>query len=134
MKNILGNEGDSLTITGTQFSSTSSENTVTIGGTACDVTAATPTSITCTVGNGPERAFPVMVNVVGKGLAANTAPDFEYGADIRTVSPTMASLGGKENSDIHEKYLAKLSKGRIIKIRISEKRKKQTRTLPSGSK
>ncbi|XP_052804443.1 fibrocystin-L-like isoform X2 [Mya arenaria] len=89
-----GNEGDSLTITGTKFSTTNSENTVTIGGVDCSVTAATATSITCDLGNGPLETFTVDVNVAGLGKATNTAPGFQYSASIATIDPTTSSLAG----------------------------------------
>ena len=70
---------------------------VTIGGVNCTVTAATTSSITCDVGNGPVGEHIVKVNVAGKGLASHTGGDvmFSYTADISGISPTTGSLGGK---------------------------------------
>ena len=70
---------------------------VTIGGVNCTVTAATTSSITCDVGNGPVGEHKVKVNVGGKGLASHSSGDvmFSYTADISGISPTTGSLGGK---------------------------------------
>ncbi|WAR05669.1 PKHL1-like protein [Mya arenaria] len=93
-----GNEGDSLTITGTKFSTTNSENTVTIGGVDCSVTAATATSITCDLGNGPLETFTVDVNVAGLGKATNTAPGFQYSAS--NVQLTVSGVGFSSASTV----------------------------------
>lgn len=99
--------GNILTISGTLFSTTMEENHVTIGEIPCVVTGSTATSITCTVGVGPVRAFPVIVSVDGKGFASNTADNFTYIGGISSVSPTEAALGG--NSMNMKKTLAKNS-------------------------
>jgi hypothetical protein len=66
--------GMTVIITGTGFSTTASENTVLIGSTgSCTVTTASATSITCIISNAPSGSYSVSVNVVGKGLATNTA-------------------------------------------------------------
>jgi len=65
-----------------------------MGGVDCSVTAATTTSITCDVGNGPIGTYPVIVNVDGKGLSTGSET-FTYTADISSVSPSSGSLGGK---------------------------------------
>jgi len=87
--------GTAITITGTGFSSITSDNTVTMGGVDCSVTAVTTTSITCDVGNGPIGTYPVIVNVDGKGLSTGSET-FTYTADISSVSPSSGSLGGKK--------------------------------------
>ena len=89
--------GTSISISGTGFSSTNDNNMVTIGGVNCTVTAATTSSITCNVGNGPVGEHKVKVNVAGKGLASHTSGDvmFSYTADISGISPTTGSLGGE---------------------------------------
>ncbi|WAR05573.1 PKHL1-like protein, partial [Mya arenaria] len=85
--------GTSVTISGTGFSSNQSDNSVTIGGVACSVTAATSTSITCSVGNGPVGTYPVVVNIAGKGYASGSI-EFTYTADVTGISPASSSLGG----------------------------------------
>jgi hypothetical protein len=66
--------GMTVIITGTGFSTTASENTVLIGSKgSCTVTTASATSITCIISNAPSGSYSVSVNVVGKGLATNTA-------------------------------------------------------------
>lgn len=91
--------GTSITIVGTGFSSVTSENIVTIGGVACSVTAATSTSITCDVGNGPVGFHSVLVTVQDKGYASGNV-QFSYGADVLSISPTSGSLGGGGNLTI----------------------------------
>ena len=84
-------------MSGTRFSSTQADNTVTIGGVSCSVTAATTTSITCDVGNGPVGDHKVMVNIAGKGFASHDSGDvmFSYTADVTGISPSTGSLGGE---------------------------------------
>ncbi|XP_052805044.1 fibrocystin-L-like isoform X2 [Mya arenaria] len=86
-------QGTSIVISGTGFSSTEGNNRVIIGDVECSVTAATSTSITCDVGNGPVGVHVVLVNVLGSGLSTGTV-EFTYIADITSISPTSASLGG----------------------------------------
>ena len=88
--------GTSISISGTGFSSTL-DNRVTIGGVDCSVTAATTTSITCDVGNGPVGEHKVVVNIDSKGVASHSGGDvtFSYTADISSISPTTGSLGGE---------------------------------------
>jgi hypothetical protein len=63
--------GMSVVITGTGFSTTLSSNNVTIGTIgSCVLSAATATSITCTINNAPSGNYSVEVNVYGKGLAS----------------------------------------------------------------
>lgn len=85
----------SITITGTGFSSVTSENDVTIADVACTVTSASTTSIECDIGNGPIGTYPVIVNVDGKGDAAISGTvEFTYTADISGIVPSSGSLGG----------------------------------------
>ncbi|CAF4410944.1 unnamed protein product, partial [Rotaria magnacalcarata] len=68
----ISQNGMTVTITGTGFSTTARENTVLIGSTgSCAVTVASITSITCTIGDAPSGSYSVNVNVRGKGLATN---------------------------------------------------------------
>jgi len=87
--------GTSIDISGTGFSGSTSDNNVTIAGVPCTVTAATTSSITCDVGNGPVGAYDVIVNVAGNGDAAISGNvEFTYTANISSISPTSGSLGG----------------------------------------
>ncbi|KAL4228989.1 Fibrocystin-L [Mactra antiquata] len=88
-----GSLGDSVTISGSGFSAVTSENTVTIGDIACNVTASTTSSVTCDVGNGPLGLSSVIVTVEGKGSASGSV-DFTYTADILSISPSSGTLGG----------------------------------------
>ncbi|XP_052245987.1 fibrocystin-L-like isoform X3 [Dreissena polymorpha] len=89
-----GNENVMLTVTGTGFSGTLADNKVTIGNVPCTVTAATTTEIRCTLGNGPLGSYPVVVSVSPVGRAVNTASNFTYTADVVSIAPTSAGLGG----------------------------------------
>ncbi|XP_041373046.1 fibrocystin-L-like isoform X2 [Gigantopelta aegis] len=82
-----------ITITGTGFDSTPANNTVSIGGVACTVTAATATTITCNIGNGPTGSHAIVVDVAGKGLASGSVT-FSYLSAITSISPTSGSIGG----------------------------------------
>ncbi len=63
-------DGTSITISGSGFSDDASENNVTIGGVACDVTSASESEVVCDVGPGSIGNYTVMVNVLTKGLSA----------------------------------------------------------------
>lgn len=85
----------SLVITGTGFSTTLSSNNVTIGTTgSCIVTAATTTSIACTINNGPSGIYAVAVNVNGLGLASASG-NFTATIllQITSISPTEGGAG-----------------------------------------
>ncbi|MEO9872624.1 YCF48-related protein [Ekhidna sp.] len=69
---VSGDEGATVTITGTNFSTTASENEVSFNGTAATVTAATVTTITTTVPVGATTG-PVTVTVLGQVV---TGPEF----------------------------------------------------------
>ncbi|XP_033757813.1 fibrocystin-L-like [Pecten maximus] len=94
-----GLSGTVATITGTGFSGTPADNSVMIGGVACVATASTSTSITCTIGSGPEGVHKVNVNVAGSGLAQHSSGDVQYiyTTGINSFSPSSSSLGGGVN-------------------------------------
>ena len=60
-------ESTSITISGSGFSTTVSDNIVTIGSTTCDVTSASDTSIVCDIGPGQSGNYLVEVNVRSSG-------------------------------------------------------------------
>jgi gliding motility-associated-like protein len=68
-----GPSGTTVTITGTNFSATSANNTVMFNGTTAVVTASTATSITCTV---PSGATTGKITVTVSGNTATSASDF----------------------------------------------------------
>lgn len=88
-----GRSGQSITIQGFNFSSQPSNNQVAIGGTACKVTASTGNSISCILAAKPAGSYPVVVHVVGKGLAT-TGMNFTYQLNIDSVSPDESGYGG----------------------------------------
>lgn len=70
---LFGSEGTTVTITGTNFSTTPSENIVTFNGIAATVTASTATEITTTVPAGAATG-PLQVSTLG--LTATATGDF----------------------------------------------------------
>lgn len=79
--------GNAVTIAGTGYSSTDSDNAVTVGGATCTVTASSPTSITCTLGDQQTGAYPIKVVVSGSGASAQTV-EVTYEMDATGVSPS----------------------------------------------
>ena len=93
---LPGGVGDAVTITGTRFSTTTTDNEVTIGGVACNVTAATATQLTCTLGAGEPGTRMVSVYVSGKGDATTQSDvTFFYEFNVDSVSPTSVYSSGK---------------------------------------
>ncbi|XP_064639845.1 fibrocystin-L-like [Lineus longissimus] len=86
--------GDVLTINGTGFDIiTPTNNEVMVGGAVCEVTLATDTELTCTLGAGPAGDVIVSMHVSGKGRALGNF-NVTYIASIASVSPTSSSTGG----------------------------------------
>ncbi|XP_077992871.1 fibrocystin-L-like [Glandiceps talaboti] len=88
-----GTSADSITISGTGFSSVTSDVTVTLDGVECTVSSASTTSIDCDLGEHSAGTFDVVVHVSGKGLATSSST-FEYQLTLTAVSPTQCSFGG----------------------------------------
>ncbi|CAF3925163.1 unnamed protein product [Rotaria sp. Silwood2] len=88
--------GMTLSITGTDFSTVLDDNIVLIDViNSCIVTAATSTSITCTIDNAPSGTYTLSVNVVGKGLASNSANlTVTIPLQIASFSPSQGGAGG----------------------------------------
>ena len=91
-------QATSVTVTGTLYSTTLSDNTVTIGGSDCSVTAATATQLVCTTGFNLPGTYTVQVHVAGLGDATSTTT-FTYTADagnfgVTSVGPTRGSTAG----------------------------------------
>jgi hypothetical protein len=84
-----------LTITGTGFSTTPSSNAVIIGTSGvCTVTAASSTSLTCTISAAPEGTYPIQVNVAGKGLATGTSSfTVTVTLQVTSIFPTQGGAG-----------------------------------------
>ena len=74
----IGIAGDEITITGTNFSATAADNTVSFNGATATATASTETSITVTV---PDGAKTGQVTVNSRGKVSN-AVDFLYGIKV----------------------------------------------------
>jgi hypothetical protein len=71
--------GESVTFTGTGFSTTASDNEIIIDGIACVPSSATSTSVTCVLGKRPGLPDKALsISVAGKGLAATKGQLFYY--------------------------------------------------------
>ncbi|HEY9007368.1 MAG TPA: IPT/TIG domain-containing protein [Ohtaekwangia sp.] len=85
-----GATGSTVTITGTNFSTVTTNNTVTFNGTAATVTAATVTQLTVTV---PAGATTGKITVTVNGLSATSTSDFTVtSTSTSTGSPTITSF------------------------------------------
>jgi hypothetical protein len=82
----VGQSGDSISIIGTGFSTTASDNEVSIDGAVATVTSASSTSLTVTLGDQLTGSFPVVVTVRGLGLS-NADVNFQYTLGSITFSP-----------------------------------------------
>jgi len=89
---INGNVGTSVTITGTNFSTTPANNVVTFNGTTAVVTASTATSITTSV---PSGATTGKITVTVAGNSATSASDFTViqQPTISSFSPINGNVG-----------------------------------------
>ncbi|XP_013413864.1 fibrocystin-L-like [Lingula anatina] len=85
-----------LTIDGTGFSTLAANNTVMIGGVACEVISAGSSQLVCRVGRGQAGTFNVSVTVKGKGLAKHVGGphNFTYDMQVTGISPSSGSVGG----------------------------------------
>ncbi len=97
-----GAVGTEVTITGTNFSTTATDNTVQFNGTAATVTAATATSITTSV---PTAATTGKITVAVSGKTATSATDFTVGTtgttgtfDAFSYTNKSVVLGKKDSS------------------------------------
>ena len=89
-----GQEGDIVTITGSLFSNSYSNNIVTIGGAICTVHSATESEINCTLGGALAGTYPVIVLVHNIGNAAGSVM-FTYVLRVSEISPMQGSFAGK---------------------------------------
>lgn len=91
----VAQNGSILNIIGTGFSTIINLNTVTIGAVGrCNVTAATSTSLSCTILTAPAGAQTVRVNVDGKGLATSVSIiTANVPLQVTSISPTQGGAG-----------------------------------------
>ena len=80
-----GYVGDTITITGSGFSD--SDNVVTMGGVACNISSSSTTKIQCAVGKQLAGQYDVVVMVPVKGAASSTS-QFTYKMTVTSISPT----------------------------------------------
>uniref|UniRef100_H2YG49 Uncharacterized protein n=1 Tax=Ciona savignyi TaxID=51511 RepID=H2YG49_CIOSA len=94
-----GSSGDSVTLTGVvkQFTTTA-DNVVTIGGVPCVATAASDTSVTCTLGNSPGGTQALAMTVAGKGWktgsVSTTVATFTVVSIVTSIVPASGSTNG----------------------------------------
>ncbi|CAK8682961.1 unnamed protein product [Clavelina lepadiformis] len=92
-----GTGGDSITLTGTRLGNVSSDVTVTIGGSKCEVTSVNDTSLQCILGDREGGVASVEVTVANLGLATISASaSFRYILAVDNFSPTTGSYGGSQ--------------------------------------
>merc|ERR1719483_1010979 len=86
-----------LTITGTGFTTDSTDFVITVGDLNCEVTAASSTEVTCTLEAGPAGVYDVSVVVKSRGVAAQPGSGqltHEVSLEIFSNTPIDGSLGG----------------------------------------
>ena len=93
---LQGTAGDSLTLSGTGFSTTNENNVISIGDVVCAVNSASDTSVTCTLGEGPAGDHPILFSVVGKGKAKHmpSTYSYKYTFQVSSITPTTGSVKG----------------------------------------
>ncbi|XP_069115226.1 fibrocystin-L-like [Argopecten irradians] len=94
-----GTAGQNVIIGGTNFGATIPENSVTLGGRECVVTAATTSQITCTVGNYQSGSYSFLVYVDGKGNSNNDKM-FTFDMTATDISPNAGSTSGDQTVTI----------------------------------
>lgn len=87
--------GMTLTISGTGFSTTASDNKVIIGTSgSCHVTTATTTQLVCTIDTAPFGNYSIQVNVDQKGLASGTSSSsVTIPLQVTSISPIQGGAG-----------------------------------------
>ena len=86
-----GNQGDTITITGTTFGTVQQDIAITIGGVACATTSVADTELECTVGAHSAGQFPVEVLRSGMGYATSST-NFTYQLSISSVNPNQGTV------------------------------------------
>ena len=93
----VASSGDELTITGSGFTTDIADFVVSVGSLGCEVTAATESSITCTLESGSAGVYDVSVVVKSLGLSTQPAAGqltHEVTMAIFSNSPSEGSMGG----------------------------------------
>ncbi|KAI8520669.1 hypothetical protein Bbelb_004230 [Branchiostoma belcheri] len=96
-----GTSGDTVTITGSRFTSgstrrrrnSSSGVSVYVGAVPCPLSSVSSTALTCTLGDMVAGSYPVSVNVAGMGLAVSSTT-FMSQMSLESVDPPTGSFGG----------------------------------------
>ena len=82
-----------LTISGTGFTTDPADFSIDVGGRGCEATAATATSVTCTLENGPAGDFDISLWVKSRGQATGSVV-FTLALSVDSFSPSSGSVGG----------------------------------------
>ncbi|XP_063307204.1 fibrocystin-L-like [Pelobates fuscus] len=87
-----GPSGALITVSGTRFGTDSTQVTVTVGDTICNITSINDTQLQCNVGDHSGGTFAVNLQNT-KGFARSSA-SFKYELTMTNVSPNSGSFGG----------------------------------------
>ncbi len=127
-----GAEGITVTITGTNFSTTLASNTVTFNGTAATVTAATATQLTVTVPTGATTGK-IAVSVNTSSTTATSTDDFTVTATT-TADCSSATTTAEKVVCLAEAFKATLTSTQITSLQIAYTKANAIRwsNLPCG--
>ncbi|XP_070541075.1 fibrocystin-L-like [Ptychodera flava] len=91
-----GTSSTRITISGSQFSTSASDNYVTIGGVECSMVSSSATEIQCDTGDasGGTQDISVVVDSVGLASHPSGTVQYQYSVEISDVSPSSGSTGG----------------------------------------
>ncbi|ROT65416.1 putative fibrocystin-L [Penaeus vannamei] len=93
--------GATLTLTGSGLGESTCQTEVWVGDASCTVTASSDTSVTCNLDDYDSmvslQPFPLVVNVINRGIACLDVPDFETTGQVSIV-PVVTSFSPVEGS------------------------------------
>lgn len=92
-----GKIGQTVTISGSGFSTDTDNMRVTIANKSCSVLSSTSTRLTCKLASKAAGVYQVILHVKGKGLAAYSSPEpltFTYEISLVNISPNDCGFGG----------------------------------------
>lgn len=92
-----GKGGQTITISGSGFSTNTANIHVTIANSSCSVVTSSETRLTCVLGNRPAGIYDIILHVKGKGFAAYPTAKpltFLYEISLASISPNDCGLGG----------------------------------------
>ena len=92
-----GKGGQTITISGSGFSSNTTNMHVTIANSSCSIVTSSETRVTCMLESRPAGIYDIILHVKGKGLAAYPTAKpltFQYELSLDSISPNDCGLGG----------------------------------------